>query len=130
MLNTKPLRGHLRIADHATLVPSQQAAAWVEQASAMPLSKIELAVVDAIYEHHRRACACHAAKLSIESLAFDVGGVAPRRVSAAVARLVDPGLLAVRRGSGQKGSQYLPCLPKRTLAVAALAAAQEPAVPF
>jgi hypothetical protein len=72
----------------------------------MPLTKFELAIVDAIAEHHRRACACHAAKLSIEALAFDVGGVAPRRVRAVVRGLVEMGMLAVRRGSGQRGSQY------------------------
>jgi hypothetical protein len=52
-------------------------------------------------------------------LAFNVGGVAPRRVSAAVGRLVEMGLLAVRRGSGQRRSLYLMALPKRTMVVAA-----------
>jgi hypothetical protein len=62
------------------------------------LSKFELAIVEAIAKHHQRACASHAAKLS-----------------GSVQRLINAGVLAVRRGSGQKGSQYLMALPKRTM---------------
>jgi hypothetical protein len=73
-------RGVMRIADGAILVPTQQHAVWIEQASAMPgFSRFELSLLGAIAEHHRRACACHAARLSIESLALDAGA-SPRRV--------------------------------------------------
>jgi hypothetical protein len=48
-------------------------------------------------------------------MGFDLGDVAPKRVSAAIAKLVGAGLLAVRRGSGPRGSAYLMALPVRAM---------------
>jgi hypothetical protein len=112
----------LRIGPDAVLVPDADHTHWLEQVSAMPLSRFELAVARALADYLRRRQRGSAAKLSLESMANDLGS-SPRSVSAAVGRLIDLGLLALRRGSGQKGSQYLPCLPRHTVITAALAAA-------
>jgi hypothetical protein len=95
----------LRINPNATLVPSRQHVEWLVKASALSgLTKFERSIIDAIAAHHRRACRGSAAKLSIESPAFDCGQAANRRVSAAIGRLIDLGWLAVWRGSRQRGS--------------------------
>jgi hypothetical protein len=124
-------RYQLRIASHAAIVAPQRHAAWVAEASATPgLSRFELAVLDVIAEHHRRACRGSAARLSLESLGFDLGGSSPRTVSAAINRLVGMGLLGVRPGNGRAGSQYLPALPRSAMVTAALAAQEAGGLPW
>jgi hypothetical protein len=118
---TKPSRP-LRISPSAIIVPTEDHARWFVEACAVPgLTKFELSVLRAIADHHARRLRAGAGRISIERIAFAVGGVLPARVRAALTRLVDLGLVAIQRGSGTRGSSLHMCLPRHSVVAAALA---------
>jgi hypothetical protein len=122
----------LRLNQRARLVPSGQFVRWYEIASATPrLSRLELLILAGLAEHHRRLHVDgFAGRLSVERMALDLDAV-PRDVRSAVNRLISLALIGVRPGAGQRASEYLLALPKRTIASLAPAAVEdEPAPPF
>jgi Bacterial regulatory proteins, gntR family len=111
----------MRISQDATLIEPEHHVEWFQQASARPLPKFELSVLRAIADHHACRLRGGAGRISIERIAFAVGGVSPARVRAALTRLVDLGLVAIQRGSGTRGSSFHMCLPRHSVLASALA---------
>jgi hypothetical protein len=121
----------LRMNQKAVLIPAAQYQTWYDQAVLMPgLSALDRAILGAIAEHYRRLhVEGFAGSLSFMRLA-DANDTDPKYIQAAVKHLVELGLIAVKPGGGHRANTYLPCLPKRVVAVMASAAADDDAPPF
>ncbi len=114
----------------AELVPVGQFQAWYDRAILTPgLSGLELALLSAIAEYHRRLQEKgNAGSLSLLRLA-EANRTETQYVSFAVKHLVGLGLIAVLPGRGNCANEYLPALPRKVIASMSAAAAED-APPF